>query len=444
MKISVFGLGYVGSVTAACFAKIGHEVIGVDIVDYKIDAINKGKAPVEEQNLSQLIADQVKKKRLFALKETEKAIKESEISFICVGTPPKRNGDIDLSALKRVCEQIGNALKNKKQHLIVFRSTLFPGSIKVLQSVLEISSGKKAGKDFSIAYNPEFLREGSAIKDFFAPPFIIVGSENKEVCKKVLSCYKGIKSKKILVKPELAQMLKYASNSWHALKVSFANEIGSICKNLGINGKKLMGVFSEDNQLNISPCYLKPGFAYGGSCLPKDLSALKINAKKLKINTSLIDSISESNLEHINRAVKLIELTGKKKVGILGLTFKADTDDIRGNPILLVINRLLNKKLEIKIFDKLISKTNIKRINKSYRKEIFDLISRENLKEKVNSLSNLFTTLDSVLKQDIIIISNRDESLKEHLKKLSSKQIIIDLQNIFDKEDSEAKYISLT
>jgi GDP-mannose 6-dehydrogenase len=347
MRISIFGLGYVGAVTAACFAKIGHTVIGVDVVDYKINLINSGQAPLEEKGLNDLISEQVKRGKLFATKDTQYAIKNSDISFICVGTPPQKDGSMDISFLERVCEEIGKALKDKKNHTVVIRSTMFPGSLDILRKILEKYSGKKADIDFGLATNPEFLREGSAIKDFSNPPYIIVGSDNKELGKKVFDVYHGIKSKKYLVKADLAQMMKYATNSWHAVKVTFANEIGAICKKTNIDAKKLMSIFCEDDQLNISSYYLKPGFAYGGSCLPKDTSALKNNAKKLGLKTPLINSVSESNFEHINRAVELIESKGKKKIGILGLTFKADTDDIRGNPLLYVLNKLFSKGYEI-------------------------------------------------------------------------------------------------
>ena len=449
MRISIFGLGYVGIVSAACLSHLGHTIIGVDIAKYKVDLINKGILPIKEKNLDKLISKAMREKLLKATTSTKDAILSSDISFICVGTPPKRNGDLDLSALESVCGEIGSALRAKGSkegrlnHIIVIRSTMFPGSLSILKNILEKSSGKKEGLDFYLATNPEFLREGSAIKDFFKAPYIVVGSENKEVGKKVLSIYSGIHTKKFIVKPEIAQMIKYASNSFHALKVTFANEIGSVCKELGIDGKKLMGLFCEDNQLNISSYYLKPGFAYGGSCLPKDLAALKNNANNLKLNTPLLDSISLSNLEHIKRGISLIESKKKKKIGILGITFKADTDDIRGNPILYIINTLLNKDYKIKIFDPLISDLNLKNISNSYRKEVYDLVCRENLKDKIVDISNLFSDIDSVLKQDIIIVSNQDKSLKKYLINLNENQSIIDLQGIFIKEKFKSKYISL-
>jgi len=443
MRISIFGLGYIGAVCIGGFAELGHSIIGVDVIQHKIDAINGGEAPLKEKGLNELIYRGVKRGLVSATNNTEKAVLNSDISFICVGTPPKKNGEIDLSFLKKVCQEIGAALKKKKQHLIVIRSTMLPGSLEILKKIIEENSGKIEGKDFNITTNPEFLREGSAIKDFFNPPYIVVGAYNFEIGKKVLAVYGNIKTKKFVVKPELAQMIKYTNNSWHAIKVSFANEIGILCKAQNIDSKKLMELFCEDTQLNLSSYYLKPGFAYGGSCLPKDIAAIQQRAKKMKISIPLINAASKSNLEQINRAVDLIKATKKKKIGILGITFKADTDDIRGNPVLLVINRLINQGYEVKIYDTIVSKINLNTISKSYRKEVFDLISKEDLKENVNEIKSLFTTAESILNQEVIIISNRDESNQKLLKGINDKKIIVDLQGILNKSIIKARVVSL-
>jgi len=440
MKISVFGLGYVGAVTAACLAKLGHKVIGVDIVKYKVDFLNNGEPPVEEKDLRELVEEVVLKGRLSATTNSKEAILNSELSFVCVGTPPKKDGDIDIEPLKRTMNDIGKVLKEKEYHVVVIRSTIFPGTFEKLKKILEDVSGKKEGKDFALAVNPEFLREGSAINDFFYPPYIIVGANKKEICRKIFEVYKKIKCKKFIVNGKIAQAIKYVNNSWHALKVSFANEISSICKKLDIDSKKLMGLFCEDKQLNISSYYLKPGFAYGGSCLPKDTEVLRVNAKKLKLNAPIINSIQESNFEHIKRAINIIENLKKKSIGILGVTFKEGTGDIRGNPILPIINHFLNKNYKIKIYDKLIDESDIELLDMSYREEIFDLINKKNLKEQIGSIASLFSSLDDVLNQEIIIISNRDESLKNILKNLKEHQVIVDLQNLFKKEDFKAKY----
>ncbi len=443
MKISVFGLGYVGAVTAACLAKLGHEIIGVDVVKYKVDFLNNGEAPVKEKGLKEFVKNGMLKGRLSATTNPKEAILNSEISFVCVGTPPKKNGDIDINPLKRTMSDIGKVLREKDYHIIVVRSTIFPGTLEKLKRILEEVSGKKEGKDFALAVNPEFLREGSAIKDFFCPPYIIVGANKKKIGKKIFEVYKKIKCKKFIVNEKIAQAIKYVNNSWHALKVSFANEISSICKKLDIDAKKLMDLFCEDKQLNISPYYLKPGFAYGGSCLPKDIEVLRVNAKKLNLTTPLLNSVQESNFEHIKRAIKLIENLKKKNIGILGITFKEGVGDIRGNPILPIINHFLNKNYKIKIYDKLIEESDIELLDMSYREEIFDMINKENLKEQIGSITSLFSNLDEVLNQKIIVISNRDESLKELLKNLKEDQIIVDLQNLFKQEDFKAKYENL-
>ncbi len=281
MKISVIGLGPVGGTTAICFAKLRHQVTGVDVIESKVNKINK-----------------LNKKRLKATLDTKEAILNSDISFVCVGTPCKKNGELDLTPLKNACKQIGETLKEKSSydhHIVVIRSTMFPGSFEILETILEKSSGKKCGGDFYMAVNPEFLREKTAIKDFFNPSFIIVGSEDKNISKKVMGCYKGINAKKFIVNGNIAQMIKYINNSYHALKVSYTNEIAAICKKVNIDDEKLMGLFCEDTQLNISDNYLKPGNAWGGHCLGKDLSVLQNRAKKLKINCPVINSISKSN-----------------------------------------------------------------------------------------------------------------------------------------------------
>jgi GDP-mannose 6-dehydrogenase len=362
---------------------------------------------------------------------------------VCVGTPPKPNGEMDFSAIEKTCFSIGEALKIKKPgHIIVIRSTMFPGSFERVKDILEKSSGKKCGKDFYLLTNPEFLREGSAIKDFFNPPMIIVGADeaDKKIADKVLDIFKEIDTDKWIVSPNIAQMIKYVNNTWHALKVCYANEIGAICNKMNINSKILMDLFCKDTQLNISPYYMMPGFAYGGSCLPKDMAMLKNVASKRGVSCPVIDSISKSNINHIERAMEAVRATRKKKIGILGISFKGQTDDIRGSPILLVINRLLSEGYDIEIYDPIVNIKNVDTINLSYRNEIFDLICRENLKEKVNDISKLFTTEKELLKQEVIIISNRDPSYKDCLKKLKKNQIVIDLQNIYSKEDTKAEY----
>ncbi len=289
MKISIIGLGPVGETTATGFANLGHRVLGVDLVKSKVNKIN------QKNNLG-----------FKAILDLRKAVLNSDISFVCVGTPCKENGELDLAILKKACKQIGEVLKEKisLSHIVVIRSTMFPGSFEILKNVLEKSSGKKCGRDFEMAINPEFLRERYAIQDFRHPCFIVIGAEKKEVGKKALGCYNGIRTKKFLVDINTAQMIKYANNSFHALKVAFTNELAAICKEVNVNSKKMMGLFCEDTQLNISPAYFKPGKAYGGRCLHKEISVLQDKVKKLKVKCPIINSISESNKEQIKRDKK--------------------------------------------------------------------------------------------------------------------------------------------
>lgn len=293
MKISVIGIGYVGLVSAVCFSKLGHKVIGVDKDEQKIASIKLGKNPLPRvQNLEHHL-----KKAPFEvlLNNHKKAIKETDISFVCVETPTKKNGSINLIPLKKVCKVLGRAIKNKPYHLVVIRSTIFPGSIEILKKEIEKSSGKVCGKDFDVTTNPEFLRELNAIEDFFNPSYIVVGADKKEVGQKVMDCYKKINCKKFIVDSGVAQMIKYANNSWHGCKVAFTNEIGKVCDNVGVDKYKLMGLFCEDTRLNINKYYHKPGKAFEGHCIPKDLAVLQSNSKRLKIKNPLINSISRSN-----------------------------------------------------------------------------------------------------------------------------------------------------
>ena len=442
MKISVFGLGYVGSVTAACFAKLGHEVIGVDVIKERVDAINKGKSPIKEKGLDVVVKDSVKDKKLSATTSESLAVNNSDISFVCVGTPPKKDGTINLTYLNRACKNIGNALKDKNgSHIIVIRSTVIPGTYEQVLKVLEESSGKKEGKDFHLALNPEFLREGDAIKDFLEPSLVVIGAE-RDVAETIVELYKKVNGKVFVVKPSLAEMIKYVNNSFHALKVSFANEIGTVCKALDIDGKKLMGLFCEDKKLNLSSYYLMPGFAYGGSCLPKDLAAIVRKSKELELELPLLETISKSNHEHISRAIKLIKRLGEKKVGIIGLSFKKGTDDIRGNPLIPVINRLVKESYDVKVYS-LLGEKEIKYIIKSYSKTVYDPISKKDLKLTANDIKKLFYPLDDVLKSKVILVASRGLEIKDILKRLNAEQVLVDLQGTINPNETKARYMSL-
>ena len=314
MKVSVFGLGYVGCVSAACFAKEGHDVIGVDPNPVKVEMINRGESPIIEEGMSELIKEMVSEKRLLATSSPAEAVNQSEISLVCVGTPSKANGSLDLKYVKSVCQEIGTALETKRgPHIVVVRSTMLPGTIEeVVTPTLEVYSGKKHGRDFQVCINPEFLREGTSIKDFYSPPFTLIGADDDVVARSVRRLYADIKAPLFVVSVKAAEMVKYACNSFHGLKVSFANEIGNICKGLGIDSHQVMEVFCHDTKLNLSPYYLKPGFAFGGSCLPKDLRAIGYKAKELDIAVPVLSSILPSNQNQVERSIGNGEGDGEK------------------------------------------------------------------------------------------------------------------------------------
>src|SRR5690242_12329690 len=357
MKISIFGIGYVGCVSAACLARAGHEVVGVDVNPTKVEIINSGASPIVEPGINELIGEVVKEGKLRATTDVAQAVASTEISLICVGTPSKPNGSLDLGHVRRVCEQIGQALASKSaRHTIVVRSTMLPGSIEtVAQPALESASGKKAGQDFGLGVNPEFLREGSSLKDFYAPPFTLIGTDDEQTGKTVSSLYSGIDAPVFITSMKTAEMVKYVCNCFHALKVSFGNEIGNICKALDLDSHEVMNVFCADTKLNLSSYYLKPGFAFGGSCLPKDLRAVTYKAKELDVEVPLLSAITSTNRLQIERALDMVLRTGKKRVGVLGFSFKAGTDDLRESPMVTLTETLLGKGLELVIYDRDVS-----------------------------------------------------------------------------------------
>ena len=353
MKIAIFGLGYVGSVSAACLAAAGHDVIGVDVEPQKLALLRMGKSPVTEPDLDELLARGVAAGQLTVTSETAKAVRQSELSLICVGTPSRRNGSLDSTYLERVIEQIGQALAGSATyHVVAVRSTLLPGVLESsLVPLLERASGRTVGRDIGVCVNPEFLREGSAIRDFNQPPFTVVGESDQRAGEVLLRIYQHLKVPIHRLRPDEASMVKYASNAYHALKVAFANELGSLCQPLGIDGRHVMRVFCEDRDLNISPRYLQPGFAFGGSCLPKDLRALNYVAKDVDVSTPLLGSVIASNNAHIARVVDAILESGKRTVALLGLSFKNGSDDLRESPFVVLAEALIGKGLKLRVCD---------------------------------------------------------------------------------------------
>ena len=432
MKISVFGLGYVGAVSAACFAKEGHEVIGVDVSQTKVDIINAGSSPIVEEGISEMTDEMVAEGRLRATTDIREAIENSDVSLVCVGTPSNENGSLKLDYVKRVSQQIGEAISNKTmRHVVVMRSTMLPGTIdSLVKPTLEVYSGKKAGKDFDVCINPEFLREGTSIKDFYAPPFTLIGADSEEAGEILKRLYAGIDAPLFVTSTKAAEMVKYSCNCFHGLKVSFANEIGNICKELGIDSHEVMEVFCQDTKLNLSPYYMKPGFAFGGSCLPKDLRALRYKARELDVDVPVLEATLASNLLQIERAVQMILKTGKKKVGVLGFAFKAGTDDMRESPVVSVIERLIGKGFDLKLYDKEVSMARIFGANREY-------IERE-----IPHISNLMSeNIEDILAHsEVILIGNPAKEFKQIEPLLKKEQIVIDLVRIFGKRTSEGNY----
>jgi GDP-mannose 6-dehydrogenase len=341
MRISVLGLGYVGAVSAACLAEAGHDVVGVDISAAKVDLINNGRAPIIEPGLSEMITSNVSKGRIRATTDARDGIGNTELSFICVGTPSRANGDLDTGAVEAVCREIGETIREKPtRHTVVMRSTILPGTMHdVVIPVLEQTTGGVAGQDFGLAHNPEFLREGTAVRDFHAPPKTVIGVMDDETAAQLSAIYQDLEAPLIVTSLATSEMVKYADNAWHALKVCFANEIGNICKAQSIDSHAVMDIFCQDTKLNLSPYYLRPGFAFGGSCLPKDTRALNYRARSLDLDLPILSNILASNRMQVERAVDLVIAKGKRRISILGFSFKAGTDDLRESPQVELIER---------------------------------------------------------------------------------------------------------
>src|SRR5215218_2176261 len=378
MKVSVFGLGYVGSVSAASFAADGHEVVGVDVNADKVAAVNAGKSPIVEPGLDEQLADAVAQGRLRATTDTADAVASTEVSLLCVGTPSRKNGSLDLTYLERVATQIGAELARKAAyHVVVIRSTVLPGTTHdVVIPALERASGKKYGEGFGVSVNPEFLREGTALKDFRKPPLTLVGHNHAADAAPTKALYDSVDAPLFATSIRVAEMMKYTSNTWHAVKVVFANEIGNLCKKMNVDSHEVMDIFCRDEKLNLSPYYLKPGFAFGGSCLPKDVRALQYRAKEMDVELPRISQILPSNKAQIQHALDQVLETGKKKVGLLGFSFKAGTDDLRESPIVILAEALLGKGYHLCIYDKNVSLARLVGANRTYINEQIPHLSR--------------------------------------------------------------------
>jgi GDP-mannose 6-dehydrogenase len=423
MNISFFGLGYVGCVGMGCLAQNGHKVIGIDISSEKIKKINEGMPTIVEAGIDEIIREQHLQGRIRATHDYMEAVRESDISFVCVGTPSTTNGHLNLNYIYQTAEEIGEALKEKNGfHIIVIRSTVFPGTNKAVGKIIEEMSGKTRNVHFAVVSNPEFLREGTAVNDYMNPPLTVIGTDCEKARDIMTELYAPMGAPIETVFIEVAEMIKYVNNSYHALKVAFANEIGRVCKAYGIDSHEVMRIFCMDKQLNISPYYFKPGFAYGGSCLPKDLKALKTMAHDLYVETPVLNAIESSNQHHMENAIEWIQAVGHKKIGVLGLSFKAGTDDMRNSPIIHVIETLYGKGYEIRIYDRSVSLARLIGKNKSV------------IEEKLPHLNCMLQDdMDSLLDwAETIIISNNDEIFKSV--RVRDGQAVIDLVRIKELE----------
>lgn len=422
MKVSVFGLGYVGTVCAACLAERGHEVIGCDISEAKVDLINAGKSPIIEKDISELIASTVATGQLRATLSTEDAVMNSDLSLLCVGTPSRANGSLDLAAVEAVSRQIGALLANKNgYHSIAVRSTVLPGTLSdLVVPAIEQSSSKKMGEGFGVASNPEFMREGSAVADFNSPAKTVIGAEDEITRQRLLELYDGLPGRLIVTQPRLAELVKYTDNTWHALKVAFGNEIGNICKVAGVDSHDLMKVFFADTKLNISEAYLLPGFAFGGSCLPKDVRAINAYAVQHDVEAPLLKSLMPSNKQQIERALEWVLRQGKRNVGFLGFSFKAGTDDLRESPYLELIERLLGKGCNLRIYDKNVSLAKLVGANKAY------------LMNAIPHVTQLMVPSvgDVVEHSDVIVTTSRSPEYEAVAEKMQPGQILLDMARL--------------
>jgi len=432
LKISIFGLGYVGTVSAGCLASEGHEVIGVDPVGAKVDLISSGHSPIVEVEIDEIIQAASSAGRLRATHDAIQAIQETELSFVCVGTPSQSNGNLDLKYIRRICEQIGDALKHKvTRHTVVIRSTILPGTMhNIVIPTLEEFSGKKAGIDFGVCSNPEFLREGSAVKDFRSPPKTVIGELDEASGNLLVGLYSKIDAPLIRTDLETAEMIKYVDNSWHALKIGFANEIGNLCKSLGIDAHSVMKIFCQDRKLNISSAYLMPGFAFGGSCLPKDLRALSYQAKIHDLQLPILSAILPSNELQIARGVQMITEKGNTKVGVLGFSFKAGTDDLRESPVIEVIERLLGKGYDLRIYDRNVNIASLVGANKDFILNHIPHISKL-------MVANADAVLDHA---QTIVIGNSDPEFRLVPSQMREGQRVVDFVRIMEGRSENGKY----
>lgn len=433
MKISIFGLGYVGAVSLGCLARDGHEVVGVDIDRVKLDLIMAGKTPIIEAGMVQLMAEVVRSGRVTVTQDVIQAVKDTEISFICVGTPSATNGSQDQSALLRLAEQLGKALAVKETyHIVVLRSTVTPGTLDdVMRPIIEEFSGKKDGADFDLCFQPEFLREGSSIKDYDHPPYTVIGARSEKAAAKLKGLFGYLPCEFYQCSVKTAEMLKFCCNDFHALKITFANEVGRLSRSLGVDPHEVMDLVCKDTHLNISPVYLKPGFAFGGSCLPKDLRATLHMAKMRDVEMPMLAGVLLSNKIHIEQAIKEVLETGKRRVGMIGLSFKSGTDDLRESPLVVIAEQFIGKGLQLSIYDPEVNLSRLIGANKQY------------INGSIPHIGELMTDDCAALiaSSEVLIVGLSDKTLTDLIHNLvKPEQIVLDLVNIPDKHKLACDY----
>nr|WP_249123733.1 MULTISPECIES: nucleotide sugar dehydrogenase [unclassified Bradyrhizobium] len=434
-RISIFGLGYVGAVSAACFAKVGHTVIGLDVNDIKRQCFREGKPPVVEPGLGEMMQELVQIGRLTAVDDVQQAIDDTDVSLICVGTPSRDNGSINIDIVCGVVAEIGRAIRNKKgSHLVVVRSTMIPGTMRnTIIPILERESGRRCGEGLSVAYNPEFLRESTAVSDFFSPPKTVIGTDEPAAGDQVAGLYEGIVAPVFTVAFETSEMIKYADNTWHALKVCFGNEIGNICQALNIDSHELMDVFCSDTKLNISPTYLKPGFAFGGSCLPKDSRALTYLARQLDVEAPILSNILPSNRIQIERAISKVIGFGHRNIAVLGFSFKPGTDDLRESPQVELIERLIGKGYNLKLYDASVNLSALTGVNRRHIEQAIPHIGSI-------MMSSMRETVESA---EVIIIGNASPEFRNIEALIREDQIVLDLARLWDTPKLGARYVGI-
>ncbi|AMA61184.1 GDP-mannose dehydrogenase [Bradyrhizobium sp. CCGE-LA001] len=426
-------MGYVGTVSAACLARDGHDVVAVDINQDKVDLLNGGLPPIIEPRLAERIRSAVRAGRLKATTHSLDAVSSTDISLVCVGTPSRDNGSLETSFVSRVAHEIGEGIRTSTNfHSVVVRSTLLPGTMEnIVLPILERTSGKKAGRDFGVAYLPEFLREGTAIADYDDPGTIVIGVDNDTVTlQRLLALHARFSARPRILSIRGAEAVKYANNAWHATKISFANEMGLLCKAMGVDSHQVMNVLVADKKLNISPAYLKPGFAFGGSCLPKDLSALRHAGRNADIDTPLLDAVMQANENQIRSAFQLVAATGKRRIGLVGLSFKPDTDDLRYSPMLEVAERLIGRGYQLAIYDSNIRLSRLTGVNRDHLTSRLPHIACL-LREKMSDLASF---------AEVIVVGNRKEFLKNSSILKGQDKIIIDLVRITPEKETGSEY----